>query len=90
MKLSVKGMAIAAALLWGGALFLVGLGNLIWSGYGQALLDLAASIYPGYKATASFGQVVIGTLYGLLDAAIGGAVFAWLYNCLAAAGPKKA
>ena len=43
-------------------------------------LDVIASIYPGYHPTASFAQVLIGTLYGLLDGAVGGALFAWLYN----------
>jgi 4-hydroxybenzoate polyprenyltransferase len=90
MKLNVKAVTISLALLWAASIFLVGLANLIWSGYGQAFLDCIASIYPGYKATASFGQVIVGTLYGLLDAAIGGAVFAWLYNCFAPAGPKEA
>ncbi len=39
-----------------------------------------ASLYPGYTATASFGQVLVGTLYGVVDGAAAGAVFAWLYN----------
>ncbi|MFQ5741888.1 MAG: hypothetical protein ACE5JX_23075 [Acidobacteriota bacterium] len=81
MKLSLKGMTLAAALAWGVlAMFLTGLGNLIWTGYGQGFLDVMASVYPGYHAQASFGQVFIGTLYGLLDGAVAGAVFAWLYN----------
>ncbi len=81
MRFDVKTMALTAALLWGvGAMFLTGLGNLIWSGYGQAFLDAMASLYPGYTATPSFGQVIVGALYGLLDGAVTGAVFAWLYN----------
>jgi hypothetical protein len=44
---------------------------------------LIASIYPGYSGASSLGQVVIGTLYGLVDGTIGGAVFAWVYNWLA-------
>ena len=43
-------------------------------------------VYPGYKATASLVQVIIGTLYGLLDGAIAGTIFAWLYNRFAASG----
>jgi hypothetical protein len=39
-----------------------------------------ASLYPGYSGPAGFGQVIVGTLYGAVDAAIGGALFAWLYN----------
>jgi hypothetical protein len=30
----------------------VGVSNLIWPGYGQAFLQLAASMYPGYSAAA--------------------------------------
>ncbi len=85
MRLNVKAMAILVALFWGIlVMFLVGMGNLIWPGYGQAFLDLMASLYPGYKATASFGQVIVGTFYGMLDGAICGALFAWLYNRVAA------
>lgn len=81
MKLSVKGMALAFALFWGVlCMFLVGLANMIWPWYGQAFLGVMDSIYPGYHATANFGQVIIGTLYGMVDGAVGGAVLAWLYN----------
>ncbi len=73
------------ALIWGVlGMFLTGLANLIWPGYGQALLYVMASVYPGYQGTPSVGQVIIGTLYGLLDGAVVGAVFAWLYNTCSA------
>ena len=86
MRLSVRSMAFAGGVMWGVlCMFVVGLGNMMWSGFGQGLLDLAASIYPGYQATPSIGQVLLGTLYGLLDGAIGGAIFAWLYNRFSAA-----
>ncbi len=84
MKLDVKAMALTIGLLWGAAMFLTGTANLVSDGYGEDFLDLMASVYPGYDATASFGQVMIGTLYGLLDGTVGGAVVAWLYNRLAA------
>ena len=42
--------------------------------------DVMASVYLGYNATPSMGRVIIGTLYGLVDGAVVGAVFAWLYN----------
>lgn len=91
MKLNVKAMAISIALIWGVlAMFLVGLANMIWPGYAQAFLDLMASVYPGYKATATFGQVIVGMLYGLVDGAICGALFAWLYNRFAAMDSKQA
>jgi|TARA_B100002003_G_scaffold247072_1_gene277914 hypothetical protein len=83
MKFNVKATAVTFGLFWGGAIFVVGLANLLWSGYGQAALDIITSIYPGFHDASSFGQVLIGTLYGLLDGAVGGAIFAWLYNLCA-------
>lgn len=90
MRLNILAMGISVALFWGAAMFLVALANLIWSGYGQTFLEVIASVYPGYQATASFGQVIVGTLYALLDGAICGLVFAWLYNCFAPKGPQQA
>ena len=86
MKLSVKNLGITAGVIWGGAVLLVGLAHLVWPNYGTAFLELAASIYPGYEI-GGFGSVIIGTLYALLDGGIGGAIFAWLYNTLAAREP---
>ena len=84
MKLDVKSTAVALAVVWGIlAMFLTGVVNLISSGYGQSFLELMASVYPWYQATASFDQVLIGTLYGVVDGAVTGAIFAWLYNSCA-------
>lgn len=80
MKLNVKALTLTAGILWGAAVFLVGIANLIWPGYGTAFLQVIASLYPGYNATSSFGSVIIGTLYALVDGAIAGLVFTWLYN----------
>jgi len=90
MKFSVSALASTLGMLWGGAILIVGLANLIWPNYGRAFLDLAASIYPGYRAGSGLGSVIIGTLYGLVDGAGGGAVFAWLYNLLAHRRPSAA
>lgn len=83
MKLHVTALALAAGLLWGGAILLVALINLSAPEYGRAFLDLAASIYPGYHPGNGVGSVLLGTGYGLVDGFVGGAVFAWLYNLLA-------
>ncbi len=80
MKISVKGLALASGILWGLAMLGMGLANLIWANYGQQFLQIMASVYPGYHATRSIAQVIVGTLYGAADGLIGGAVFAWLYN----------
>jgi hypothetical protein len=80
MKLNIKALALTAGILWALALLLVGAANLMWSGYGVAFIQLMASIYPGYHAAGSIGDLIVGTLYALVDGAICGLVFAWLYN----------
>ena len=84
MKLSVKALTYTPAILWGVCFLLVGLANLIWPPYGGRFLELMSSVYPGYKALAGFGNIIVGTLYAVLDGAVGGAVFAWVYNCFCA------
>jgi hypothetical protein len=90
MRLNVIALSVASALLWGGAILVVATANLIWPDYGRAFLELAAAIYPGYQPRPSIGSIVTGTLYGLVDGAIGGAVFAWLYNSLSRRFPGAA
>jgi len=83
MKLNLKALAAAFAILWAGVVLLVGVANLLWPGYGRSFLLILASIYPGYAASGSFGDVIVGSLYALVDAAILGFVFGWLYNFMA-------
>jgi len=82
MKIDVKALAVACAILWGGATLLVAMANLIWGNYGQRFLELLASCYSGYHANRSIGEVVIVTIYAVADGLIGGAIFGWLYNRL--------
>jgi len=86
MKFNTKALALASAILWGLAMLLTGLANLIWGSYGQQFLQTMSSVYPGYHATRSVAEVVVGTLYGAVDGLIAGAVFAWLYNQFAKPG----
>ena len=84
MKLRPLAFGVAAGVLWGFGLFIVGVVNLSFPPYGEALLRMASSIYPGYDyGIGGLGEVVIGALYALLDGFVGGLVFAWLYNLLA-------
>ncbi len=80
MKINIKALSLTVAIVWGGSILLIGLANLIWIGYGVAFLDVAASIYPGYRGPSSFGQVIVGTLYGVVDGFVGGLIIGWLYN----------
>jgi hypothetical protein len=83
MRLHITAFALAAGLLWGGAVLVVALANLAWPGYGRAFLELTASLYPGYRPGTGAGSAIVAALYGLVDGGIGGAVFAWLYNLVA-------
>lgn len=83
MKLSVKALAMAAGVGWGGCFLLVGLVNLVSPAYGGAWLQLGQSLYPGYNGPAGFGSVIVVTLYAVVDGAVSGAVLAWLYNMFA-------
>jgi hypothetical protein len=80
MKINPAAMAIASGLLWGGAVLTVGLLNIAKPSYGKRFLRVIDSVYPGYHATADARNVAIGTCYALIDGAVGGAVFASVYN----------
>ncbi len=86
MRLNVIALSVAAGLFWSVAILVVAIANLIWPDYGSAFLELAASIYPGYDPGTGIASVITGTLYGLVDGAIGGAIFAWLYNLVSKCG----
>ena len=75
MKFNTKALAVTSAILWGLAMLVMGVANLIWGNYGRQFLQTMSSVYPGYHATRSIAEVVIG-----------GAVFAWLYNQFARPG----
>ncbi len=79
-KLDIRAFAIAFAILWSLAAFFVGIFNLIWPPYGAAFLEMLAAVYPGYKMQPGIWGLIVVTLYALLDGAVAGAIFAWLYN----------
>ena len=80
MRVSVRGLTLALALLWGGCVLLVGVINLAVPAYGLNFLQLLSSVYPGFHASRGFADVIVGTVYAIVDGAIGGLVFGWLYN----------
>ena len=86
MKLNLKAITLTAGIIWALAIFITGIANLIWLGYGDAFLKIIASIYPGFKASGSFGDVIIGTLYAFVDGAACGLIFGWIYNLFVGKG----
>jgi phosphotransferase system glucose/maltose/N-acetylglucosamine-specific IIC component len=79
MRFCVRTTALSFGVLWAVMFFLVALAQQVWPTYGAEFLELMDGLYPGY-APGAFGSVIWGTLYALVDGAICGAVFAWLYN----------
>jgi len=80
MKLNVKAFALACALVWGIGLFLLTWWIIACEGATRDVTFLDR-VYRGYSVTplGSF----IGLVWALADGAIGGAIFAWLYNLIA-------
>ena len=80
MQLSVKALGITGALIWGGAMLVLGVVNLASPSYAAEFLKVISSIYPGYHASRTIGDVIVGTCYALVDGGVGGLIFAWVYN----------
>lgn len=79
MKLNVKAFALACGLLWAFALFVMTWWLIIADGATGDKIFIGR-FYIGYNVSplGSF----IGIIWAFLDAGIGGAIFAWLYNNL--------
>ncbi len=80
MKLNVKALALTSGLLWGGAVCFATLW-LMALGYEGTVIRHLDHFYFGYSF--SLVGAFIGLAWGFVDGAIGGALFAWLYNKLA-------
>ena len=79
MKLDVKALAATVALVWGIGLFIMTWWIITIDG-SSADPTFLGQIYRGYSITpvGSF----VGLAWGVVDGAIGGAIFAWGYNFL--------
>jgi hypothetical protein len=80
MKLSIKALAITSGIIWGGCMLTCGLVNLTSPPYGRRFLKLMSSIYPGFHNSRTVADVLVGTGYGFVDGAVGGALLAAIYN----------
>ena len=81
MRLSPSALAVTGAILCGGYVMGgTGILNLIWPPYGEHFLITMSSVYPGYHATRTIGEVLVGACYGATDGAVGGFLLGWIYN----------
>jgi hypothetical protein len=80
MRFDVKAFALTCALVWGIGLFALTWWIIAFDGVtGEP--TLIGRLYRGYSITP-VGSLV-GFVWAFIDALIGGALFAWLYNCIA-------
>ena len=71
---------LSAGLLWGGCVLFLGILNAVSPPYGSEVLHAIGSVYPGYHASGTFADALVGAGYALVDGAVGGLALAWLYN----------
>ncbi|MCI0619833.1 bacteriophage holin [Candidatus Wolfebacteria bacterium] len=76
-KLNVQGIGVALGITWALGCLLIGLSALAF-GYGAEFVAAVGTFYIGYAPTLL--GVLIGTVWGFVDAYIGGVIFVWLYN----------
>jgi len=81
MKLNIKALGLTSGILWGLAIFLTTYWIVITDS-GGSTLGLLHKFYFGYSVSWLGG--IIGLFWGFIDGFITGAIFAWLYNKLAA------
>ena len=86
MNLNIKSFALSIAILWGLGLFLMTWWIIAFDGTSTET-TLLSRCYRGYSFTA-MGSI-IGLAWAFFDGLIGGAIFAWLYNCLNSRISKK-
>ncbi len=86
MQLNVKAFALSCGLIWGLGLFILTWWIIAFDGVtGQ--VTFIGQVYRGYSVS-SLGSI-IGLIWAFFDGAIGGAIFAWLYNLIAAPASGK-
>lgn len=79
MKLNIKTFALACGIVWSVGLFLITWWIIAFDG-ATGERTLIGLVYRGYRISPAGS--VIGLVWGFADGAIGGAIFAGLYNLL--------
>jgi hypothetical protein len=79
-KLNTKAVALALGIMWSLGILSISLLVLFTTSYLHNMVDFLSTVYLGYSL--SFSGIITGMVWGFFDAAIGGFVFAWLYNKL--------
>jgi len=86
MKLNVKAFAVTCGLVWGLGVFLLTWWIIAFEG-STGQVPFLGQLYRGYNISAAGS--FIGLIWALADGAIGGLIFAWLYNFFAVQCKKE-
>ena len=85
-RLSPLAFGLSLGVVWGVSVFIMGLVAQYLS-YGTEFVSAMGVVYIGYEP--SIVGSVIGGLFGFIDALVGGALIAWLYNVFSGCCSKK-
>ena len=78
-KLDVKALGLTLGIIWAGAIFIMGMAAMLFN-YGAGFIAAIGRVYIGTNATIL--GILIGVMWGFVDAGIGGVLIALLYNKL--------
>jgi hypothetical protein len=86
MKLNVKALALAFGLTWAIGLFCLTWWIIALDG-ATGEITIIGQVYRGFNISPTGS--LIGFVWAFADGVIGGAIFAWLYNCFASGSSSK-
>ena len=79
MKFNVLSFALACGLAWAIYIFCLGILDEVF-GLGDGIVNNISTVYIDYDA--SFTGSIIGAIWAFVDAGVGGAIVAFIYNTL--------
>ena len=86
MRLNVKAFGLSCGIIWGLGLFLITWWIIAFDG-ATGEISLIGRLYRGYNISP-LGSIV-GLIWAAVDGLVGGVIFAWLYNLIAARKSTK-
>jgi hypothetical protein len=77
-RLNTKAVALALGIMWSLGVLFMSMTAVTTESYLHNIVEFLSTVYLGYSL--SIGGIITGMIWGFFDAAIGGFIFAWLYN----------
>ena len=79
-------MGLAAGMVWGSWLFMLGLVTMFTEEYGHSAVEAIGGLYVGFRPD-SFGGALLGLVWGFFDGFVAVMIVVMLYNAMARKGP---